>query len=340
MKDFFKKHTLYNLFNANGTREKDAPEEDTKPTLRRFFRLLRRKFWKLITLNMMMLPLIAPILIGVFLYLGMDKTPTANNVLFPQVFGIGLIENTPQATMLSDLFGAQFLIPAYRNTAAYVGIGICAGFLLLTFGWQNIGATYILRGIVRGDPVFPLSDYIYAIKRNWKQGFFLGLLDAAILFFLGFDFLFFYNQTGSFKMDVFYFAVFAISILYFFMRFYIYLLQITFDLNIRKIFKNALIFSVLGFKRNIMGALGILSLSAIVVAFIALFAALLGGNIAIPLILPLLYYLAFTAFMAAYAAYPIIDRYMIAPYLDQTSDDGETDEAEPATDSADASTGK
>ena len=167
---------------------------------------------------------------------------------------------------------------------------------------------------MRGDPVFPLSDYVYAVKRNWKQGFFLGLIDAAILFFLGFDFMFFYNQTGSFKMDVMYFAIFAMMILYFFMRFYLYLLQITFNLSIRKIFKNALIFSVLGFKRNIMGALGILILTAVAVAFLALFAALLGGNIAIPLILPFLYYLSFTAFMSAYAAYPIIDRYMIAPY--------------------------
>ena len=29
----------------------------------------------------------------------------------------------------------------------------------------------ILRGLVRGDPVFPFSDYVYAVKRNWKQGF-------------------------------------------------------------------------------------------------------------------------------------------------------------------------
>lgn len=337
MKDFFKKHTLYNLFNANGNREQDAPEEDTRPTLRRFFRLLRRKFWRLITLNMMMLPMVAPILVGVFFYLGMHKTPTANNVIFPQIFGAGLISNSTEATFLSDLFGAQFLIPAYQNTASYVGIGICAGFLVLTFGWQNIGATYILRGLVRGDPVFPFSDYIYAVKRNWKQGFFLGLIDAAILFFLGFDFMFFYNQTGTFKMDVMYFAIFAIAFIYFFMRFYIYLLQITFNLNIRKIFKNALIFSVLGFKRNIMGALGILSLTAIAVALIALFAALLGGNIAIPLILPFLYYLSFTAFMAAYAAYPIIDRYMIAPYAGGADGDGEAEDSMETTDTASSS---
>lgn len=325
MKDFFKKHRIYNLFNPNRDREEDAPEEDQSPTLRRFFRLLGRKFWRLITLNMMMLPMIAPILVGVFLYLGMKTTPTANNPIFSQLLGAGMISHSTDTVFLLDLMGGQALIPAYSNTGSYVGIGICIALPVLTFGWQNIGATYVLRGIVRGDPVFPLSDYIYAVKRNWKQGFFLGLIDAAILFFLGFDFMFFYNQTGTFKMDVMYFAIFAMMILYFFMRFYLYLLQITFQLNIRKIFKNALIFAVLGFKRNIMGALGILILTAIVVALIALFSALLGGNIAIPLILPFLYYLSFTAFMAAYAAYPIIDRYMIAPYVssDAAKEDGE-----------------
>lgn len=328
MKDFFKKHSLYNLFNPNKDRE-DAPEEDQRPTLKRFFRLLKRKFWKLITLNLMMLPMLLPILIAVFLYLGMNKTPTANNVIFPQLFGANLIHGTTDSTYLLDLFGAQFLIPAYHNTGMWVGIGICIGFLVLTFGWQNIGATYILRGLVRGDPVFPLSDYVYAIKRNWKQGFFLGLIDALILFFLGFDFMFFYTQTGTFKMDVMYFAIFAIAILYFFMRFYIYLLQITFNLNIRKIFKNALIFTTLGFKRNILAFLGIVALSAIVIACIALFAALFGGNIAIPLILPFLYYLAFTSFMAAYAAYPIIDRYMIAPFVGNADGDGGSDGGDP-----------
>lgn len=316
---------IFRFFHPDGNREEDAAEEDQTPTLRRFFRLLRRKFWRLITLNMMMLPMIAPILIGAFVYLGMKTTPTANVPIFSQLYGAGLISSSTDTTFLLDLFGAQALIPAYHNTGAYVGIGICAAFLVLTFGWQNIGATYILRGIVRGDPVFPFSDYIYAVKRNWKQGFFLGLIDAAVLFFLGFDFMFFYNQTGTFKMDVMYFAIFAISIIYFVMRFYIYLLQITFDLNIRKILKNALIFSVLGVKRNLMAILGIVILTAFAIAFIALFAALLGGNIAIPLILPFLYYLAFTAFMAAYAAYPIIDRYMIAPYItsDAAGEDGE-----------------
>ena len=126
-------------------------------------------------------------------------------------------------------------------------------------------------------------------------------------------------------MDVCYWAVLAIGILYFFMRFYIYLMMITFELSIRKILKNALIFTALGIKRNLMGALGIVGLTAVNVV---LFFALININIAIPLILPVIYYLSFTAFTSAYAAYPVIERYMITPYQTDADEEEEASSEE------------
>ena len=98
------------------------------------------------------------------------------------------------------------------------------------------------------------------------------------------------------------------------MRFYIYLMLINFDLPIRKIFKNALIFTALGFKRNILAALWILIIAVINIALIIL---LLPANIIVPLILPLVYFAAFALFTSTYAAYPIIKKYMIDPYYDE-----------------------
>lgn len=318
-----KKFSLYGLFHNRRDDLPDITEEDTSPTLKRFFKVLWRRFWKLISLNIMMWPMIIPIVIAVYLYLGIDKTPSGSSALFPQLYGAHLIAQTTESTFLLDLFGAQFLIPSYHSTATYIGIGICIAFLFLTFGWQNIGSTYILRGIVRGDPIFLFSDYFYAIKCNWKQGFFLGILDFLVIFLLIFDFMYFWGQPSSFWIDVMFFAIAALAILYFFMRFYLYLLQITFHLSIRKILKNSLIFTILGVKRNLMGALGILLLSAIAIAFIALFAGISFSLIGIPLIFPILYYQAITAYMSAYAAYPVIDRYMIAPYQEQTDEEAE-----------------
>jgi uncharacterized membrane protein YesL len=273
----------------------------------------------------MMIPMILPILIIFYATISAEKTPTANHAIFSQLYGANLIDPTPTTTTLLDLFGAQRSISVYNDIGTYVIIGVCALFLAVTWGWQNVGSTYILRSMVRGEPVFLMSDYAYAVRRNLKQGFLLGLIDVVAIFLLVFDFTYFMGMPSSFWTDVCYFAIMALSILYFFMRFYIYLLLVTFDMSLKKIFKNALIFSILGMKRNFMGVLGIVLITSINVVLFALFAMTPLG-IAIPLILPFLYYLAVTSFTSVYSAYPIIDRYMIEPYKHLNEDEEEFDE--------------
>ena len=82
-----------------------------------------------------------------------------------------------------------------------------------------------------------------------------------------------------------------------------------------------------------MAILGLIVITAIHVLLIPLLIATpLGG---IPIILPFIWYLAITTFTCAYAAYPIIDRYMIAPYVSATDDDDSEDdgaEEEPTAD--------
>ena len=320
MIDNKKKNPLLRFFDFNRGDRPDAPEEDTRPTVKRYFKLLGRRFWKLISLNLMMLPMILPILIAAYLYLGIDKTPIQNQPIFAQLYGANLIDATPSSTFLLDLFGAQLNIPVYTGTGTYIAMGVLIAILVITFGWQNVGATYVLRSMVRGEPVFLFSDYFYAVKRNLKQGLLMGILDCAAIFLLGFDFMYFSGMPSAFWTDVCYFAVIAIAILYFFMRFYIYLLMITFELPLRKILKNALIFTVLGIKRNLMGLLGII-LFVLLQALLFVVFAMTPLGVAIPLIVMLMYFIAVNAFTAAYAAYPIIDRYMIEPYRDLNRDD-------------------
>ena len=327
-----KKFSLYNLFHAKRDDLEDLQAEDQTPTLKRFFKLWGRRFWTLISINLLMLPMFLPIILAAYLYITISKTPSATSPLFSQLFGANLFEQTTESTFLLDLFGAQYQIPAYNNVWTYVGMAACAVFLLVTFGWQNVGATYLLRSVVRSEPIFLFSDYFYAIKKNLKQGFFLGLLDFTILFLLVFDFLLYSELAGtSFFNDVMFWAFTALSVLYFFMRFYIYLLQITFNLSIMKILKNALIFITLGVKRNIMAVIGMIILISCVIALAALFVAIFGfGAIGMFLIAVPLFFFAFTAFMSAYAAYPVIDRYMIAPFV---SNEEQDEDAESETES-------
>ena len=77
---------------------------------------------------------------------------------------------------------------------------------------------------------------------------------------------------------------------------------------------------MLGIKRNLMGLLGVI-LFVLLQALLFVVFAMTPLGVAIPLIVMLMYFIVVNAFTAAYAAYPIIDRYMIEPYRDLNQDE-------------------
>lgn len=308
----------FKLFDMNRD-GKGAVEENRKPTFSFFFKSLFRKFPQLLRLNILMLLQVIPILVVIFVYFLGEKSPVATNATFAPLYGIGQVGSAAQTAPLLDLSSIQMGVPVLSPVVIYVVFALLL-LLAITWGWQNVGATYVLRGLVRGDAVFVFSDFFYAIKRNLKQGFFMGLMDFIFCLVLVVDFLFFNQQTGSFGVDFMYFTIFALIIIYFIVRFYIYLLLVTFDMKNFKILKHALIFSVLGIKRNILAFLGIVLLTAIHVAIAIM---LIPMGISVTIVIPFVYILAATAFMAAYAAFPVIDKYMIAPYASESVEEEE-----------------
>ena len=300
----------FKLFDMNRDGKGVYEEENRNPTFLFFFKLLKRKFSQLLRLNLMMIVQLIPILLFVYLYIGGAKTPTATSVLYPALYGISSISPSASFSALLDMQSIQMGIPIFHP--AIVIVLIClAAILVVTFGWINVGSTYVLRGLFRGDPVFIWSDFFYAIKRNFKQGFFMGIIDFVCIALLVGDFIFFFQRTGSYINDVMYFMIFALAIVYIIMRFYIYNMLITFNLSTFKIFKNALIFTVLGIKRNLVA---LLSLTVLVILHAVIIVMFLSIGISVPLVLPLFYAMALFGFISTYAAYPVIDRYMIAPY--------------------------
>ena len=288
--------------------------EDRTPTVKFFFKLFKRKFSQLLQLNLLMLFQIIPLLVIFFVVdVYGAKTPMVSDALYAPLYGISKVAPSASSVSLLDMVGIQMESTLYYTPAMLIVTVSMFIFLALTFGFQNVGAAYVLRGLVRGDAVFVFSDYFYAIRRNAKQAFGMGLLDFAVTAILVWNLSFFTQQAGSqFAVDVMYFITLALALVYLVMRFYVYLLLVTFDLSTLKIFKNALIFTVLGIKRNLMAILGIVLLIVIHVALIIL--ALTYGLAAF-IVLPLVYIIAMFAFISTYAAYPIIDRYMIAPYV-------------------------
>ncbi|MBQ9801640.1 MAG: hypothetical protein IJW51_01030 [Clostridia bacterium] len=310
----------------------DAEAEDTTPTFKYFFKLLWRKAAKLLTLNLMMIFQIIPLIVALLVYFFGSTTPTVEHAVYAPLLGTYIAGGSPAAGTLIGVFGQQLNVPA-MTTGRMIVIGIMIAITVLTWGWQNVGATYNLRSLVRGDSTFLWSDYFYAIRRNLKQGFLFGILDLLIIFVLAYDIIYFYPLSVNFGYGLMYGLVVALAVIYLVMRFYIYPMMITFDLSIYKLLKNALLFTMLGIKRNLVAVLGI---AVLVVFNVVTIVWGLSIGLSVMLVLPFFYLLVLIGFISMYAAYPNIKRYMIDPY--ETSDtahaapEGEEPDATPQAD--------
>ena len=231
----------FKLFDMN--RDGKGVSKDEKPfvpNLASMPKFYFRNFTRLLSLNFLMLPIFLVPLALVYIYIIAPTTPSATSILYTTLYGSHLLGESSAWTSLLGSYGIQMNLPTFSPAVIWLMLGL--GVLLaVIWGWINIGATYCTRNMLKGDPVFITSDFFYAIKRNLWTGLVLGLIDFGIIAILLIDFVYFSRVGGTFMLDSFYYVTCGLCIIYFFMRFYIYLMLVTFDIKIKKIFKNALI---------------------------------------------------------------------------------------------------
>ena len=299
----------FKLFDMNRDGKGVEPGEDRTPGLKFFFKQFGRKFSKILSLNMLTMFQILPLAAIVILYFfAIPRTATHVYSEYPVLFGMNFASSSAVTSANLGVFSYQFGIQEH-GTGMYWVLAIIAIVYVLTYGWQKVGAIYVTRGLVRGDSVFVFSDFFYGIRKNFKQGFIVGLIDCICMIVLAVDLLYFNNAPVSGFTNFMYVMTFALIIIYLIMRFYIYLMIVTFNIKTFKAIKNAFVFAILGIKRNIMACIGLVIMTAIAVVPILFFFPKFG----VVIVLPLIYYLGICSFIYTYAAYPVIKKYMIDP---------------------------
>ena len=301
-----KKFRLFD-FNKNG-KGVSKWDVDGPPNLANFFKKYKRKFSRLLSVNIFMVLGNFPLFFLGFAMAGygaIDST-VQGHPIYHAVRTVALFNGSPVTDALHSVYGMQ--APLTVNTTVTYLLYALSLLTLLTFGLTNVGTTYILRNLIKGDPVFMWSDFWYAVKRNWKQGILLGFMDCVASFLFAFNVGFYFKALdGGFANGLLFYISVAMVVLYFFMRFYMYILTVTFDLSLFKILKNSFIFAIIGFKRNIMATLGIILL--VILNFIVfMYIPSLG------IVLPMVVTLSNGAFMSTYAAWFKIKEIMIDPY--------------------------
>lgn len=313
-----KRFNLYEMFsgdrNGKGVSKSDRI---TDFSVVNFFKLYTRNFGKMIGLNLLYLFGNFPLLFYLFARSGnVSKQSLAPiHLLYSSLHGVILSGNAnPVTAALNGIYGCR-TIAYVPTTVTYVFLGLSA-LVLFTFGFVNVGCAYIQRNLVKCEPVFFMSDFFYAIRRNWRQALVYGILDCLFLVLLGYDIVFFYYNIGAFFNNMCFYVSLLLSVVYFVMRFYIYIMMLTFDLSIFKLLKNALIFTVLGFKRNVMAIFGMILTAALVYWIFMLYPPL-------GMLLPLFLMISTMTFMATYAAFPKIKQIMIDPYYEEEPENTE-----------------
>jgi uncharacterized membrane protein YesL len=188
-------------------RKPDLKHEDLKQKrIKLFFVVLQVRFWKLIQLNLLYSVFWLPAFIWTYIQL----------------------QVTAQTGEPVNIFFFIILIPC-----------------LLFAGPATAGVTYVLRNWARDEHAWVFSDFKDAWKTNWKESLIVMLINAIVLllFYVNLNFYGVMAAQNILFLMLYYFIL-LMGLIYAMMNIYIFPMLVTYKLNIRQVFKNALLFTL------------------------------------------------------------------------------------------------
>ena len=183
----------------------------------------------------------------------------------------------------------------------------------ICIGPLNCGIVYCMRNHAREEHAW-FSDLFTRAWRNKWQRLAFGILDQAICLSL----IIYLVSPGTLGMPDWAFTYcrilcVAAFVIYMIMRWYIYQMIVTFNLGFRGLMKNAWMFVILGFGRNVAVAFGSLALMALVLVLPMYDMRVMAFS----MLFVLLFFWSMLMFMAVFGTYPVMHRYLVAPALEE-----------------------
>ena len=202
-----------------------------------------------------------------------------------------------------EIFGAKFWKFFQINLIFFVS---CIP--IVTFGPALAAMTQVMRKFTIGEPIFVFHEFKTAFKKNFKQSFFVGIFDIALIVLIIYNINFYVaafesGQGAEHKLMI--ALSLAMAFIIYMMHFYIYPQIVALNLKMSQIVKNSFILMIVGIKRSFAGFFA----TAALVLIMAL--GFPYSLIALPLI-PM----AWMSFIATFCAYPVIQKHIIDPYYE------------------------
>lgn len=244
---------------------------------RNYFDILGRKFWKIVQVNMLYV-LVNILFFGAFVFM-----------LLPVIF-------TTDEAVMNDIMNS-LILPVVTGKSL-IPIGYFLPFCFI--GPSTAGLTYVIRNYARQEHSFMSSDFFEHTKKNIKQGL-LASTVMTIVTYLFITAVIFYLNNVAFKTVIVVLAVIIGSILIC-ASFYVYPIMVTFDMKLRYIFKNALIFALAKLPQNVFIMVIILAAHILLIWYLPIIWAILMCFILI----------AWSSFTMNYYAWHVINKHMMS----------------------------
>ncbi len=182
---------------------------------------------------------------------------------------------------------------------------------LLPFGLASVGITNITRNLSRDKHSFGISDFFSTIKKNWKQALPIGIINIIATALLVFA-IWFYYKVGGTLYTLFAACSLSMFVLFSMMKYYIWIITITFDLKIGTIYKNSFLMAFLNFKNNLL--IGFVSILYFVVMYGIFYMVPSDFTLTLLLIFTVCFYPGFKNLLIQYCVFGAVKKYMIDPY--------------------------
>ena len=202
----------------------------------------------------------------------------------------------------------------FRNIWKLVLPGIVYVFmsiLILPFGFASVGITNIARNISRERHSFGMQDFFATIKKNWKQSLIIGIINTLVTAVLIFAIWFYFNSEGTAFILLTGFSL-ATFIIFAMMKYYIWIITITFSLKIKEIYKNSFLFVFINFKKNLL--IGIASILYFALMYGIFYMMPSDFSLALILIFTICFYPGFKNLLIQFCVFGKLKECMIDPY--------------------------
>lgn len=330
---------FFGLFDYN----KEGPgvylNEPPKGPFKTFFTVLGRKFWKIITVNIMYvifsLPILAiAVLIGMFVFpsiLPFLQLESFEKILAPltssqasqavsQVLSQAAVSGKDAAPVLTpkEAAAALFLLITVTMSMTLVGLQ------LVVLGPVQAGVTYIFRNYSREEHAFIWGDFKDHMRKNWKQSAVTSLIGIVTFLVISVNISFYSGnlvKNSSILNGILTGMVFILLLIFSMMQMYIYPMMVTFKFTIRQLYKNALLLTLARLPFNI-GILLLTLLVTFVIPFMFIFFLSTIGIFAC-----IVYYLfigfGLNLLITNFYVYRQMKRYLIDPILQKEQEEKE-----------------